>query len=139
MAEPSLLERAGLARLRRAHARRNHSRFNDDGAVHLLDERERAALRQLERQTVVRAGVIGALSAGALDDQRIAQEETFRVLAPAARELPNPRDNPLALDPLKETPRWLLVDAALAYSLKVSATNIILTQHRAAAALPESR
>jgi hypothetical protein len=66
--------------------------------------------------------------AGALDDQSVAHEETFRVLARAALELPNPRDNPFALDPLKETPRWLLVGAALAYKLKVSATNIILKQ-----------
>lgn len=185
MPEPSLLERAGLARLRRAHARGRHGPGGADGAVHLLDDHERAALRRLERQTVTRAGLIGALSAGvaaafevallpweddpivywgalglvsglcavleivflsidALDaahaqaaiagalgdplDDDSAREETFRVLARAALEIPNPRENPFALDPLKETSRWLLVGAGLVYKLKVSATNIILKQ-----------
>jgi hypothetical protein len=159
-----------------------------DGAVHLLDDSERAALQRLERSTIARAGLIGALSAGvaaacevallpyeddafifwgvlgvvsglcavleivflsidALDaahaqaaiagaigdddgagGQDDAREETFRVLARAALEIPNPRENPFALDPLKETSRWLLVGAALVYKLKVSATNIVLKQ-----------
>lgn len=184
MPEPSLLERAGLARLRRAHARSPRGPGGDDGAVHLLDARERAALQRLERQTIARAGLIGALSAGvaaacevallpyegdhvvywgvlgvvsglcavleivflsidALDaahaqaaiagalvepDDDDGREETFRVLARAALEIPNPRENPFALDPLKETSRWLLVAAALVYKLKVSATNIVLKQ-----------
>jgi hypothetical protein len=184
MAEPSFLERAGLARLRRAHARSSRGPGGDDGAVHLLDARERAALRRLERQTIARAGLIGAVSAGiaavcevallpyehdpvvfwgvlgvvsglcavlelvflsidALDaahaqaaiagalverDDDEAREETFRVLARAALEIPNPRENPFALDPLKETSRWLLVAAAIVYKLKVSATNIVLKQ-----------
>lgn len=187
MPEPSLLERAGLARLHRAHARSSHSPGGDDGAVHLLDARERAALRRLERRTVARAGLIGALSAsvaaacevallpwehdallfwgvlglvsgvcaileivflsidaldaahaqaaiaGALgDDDRdrdaAGRDEIFRVLARAALEIPNPRENPFALDPLKESSRWVLVAAALVYKLKVSATNIVLKQ-----------
>jgi hypothetical protein len=66
-----------------------------------------------------------AFIAGAVvdDDTR---EQTFRSLARAALELPNPVDADVSVDPLKETPRvWLLV-AGLVYKLKVSATNIVL-------------
>jgi len=180
--ETSLLERVGTARLQQRHLRRleqSATAVGSDGAVHLLDAGERAALERVERQTLWRAAAIGAGSAsivatvevgllphaentvlywgilgsisavcavvevvllsldalhgahgmafiaGAVDDDDT-REHTFRSLARAALELPNPVDADLSVDPLKETPRlWLLV-AGLIYKLKVSATNIVL-------------
>jgi hypothetical protein len=46
----------GLQRLRRAHTRARRPGVGSDGAVHLLDDTERAALTRLERFTVMRAG-----------------------------------------------------------------------------------
>jgi hypothetical protein len=149
--------------------------------VHLLDADERAQLFGVERRAIIKAGVIGAASAGICaavevalipreadlvfywgvlgavsavcsvleivllsvdalhaahgqaviagvqvsDD--VARERTFRVLARAALELPNPIDE-VVVDPLKETPKaWLLL-AALAYKAKVSLTNVIVKQ-----------
>jgi hypothetical protein len=54
------------------------------------------------------------------------REQTLAVLARAALEVANPIETELGVNPLRETPRWQLLLAGVAYKLKVSATNIVL-------------
>lgn len=65
--ERPLLERVGVRSLERwtagAATDAPANGEDADGVVHLLDERERRALRRIERQAIARAGLVGALSA----------------------------------------------------------------------------
>jgi hypothetical protein len=175
-----LLERVGVRSLER-RIQRGAASTSSDGVIHLLDEGERAALRRIERTTVARAAIAGALSAlvcalaellvidvqdtapvtywgvvgaaaavasiveigflswdslravhamsvaaGVLVDEAEERHAVITSLARAALEVPNPPESMHGLDPYKETPRPLLVVIALAYKLKVSATNAVL-------------
>lgn len=63
--KPGLLERVGVAALERRAARVSvgaGARATGANPVHLLDENERAALRRIERNCVIRSGIAGALS-----------------------------------------------------------------------------
>lgn len=77
------------------------------------------ALRSAHRLSVA-AGIV-------LDEDR-ERQETLAILARAALEVPSPPDAVAGLNPLKETQRWRLVLAGLAYKLKVSATNLLFKQ-----------
>jgi hypothetical protein len=67
-----------------------------------------------------------ANAAGVSWDGHEEREQTLAVLARAALEVANPIESDVGVNPLKETPRWRLVLAGVAYKLKVSATNIVL-------------
>jgi hypothetical protein len=62
-AKQSLLLRAGIGYFRRLS--RGAAPIDIGDGVHYLNPRERAALRQIERRSIVRAGVAGALSTAA--------------------------------------------------------------------------
>lgn len=69
-----------------------------------------------------------SVAAGVIVDEERERQETLAILARAALEVPSPPDSVAGLDPLKETSRWKLVLAGLAYKLKVSASNLIFKQ-----------
>jgi len=71
-----------------------------------------------------------AVIAGVRVDDDVDRDRTFRLLARAALELPNPIDElaDVTIDPLKETPKAWLLMAAIAYKAKVSVTNVIIKQ-----------
>lgn len=69
-----------------------------------------------------------SLAAGLVVDEEQERQEALSVLARAALEVPSPPDAVAGVNPLKETQRWRLVLAGLAYKLKVSATNLIFKQ-----------
>jgi hypothetical protein len=78
------------------------------------------ALRSVHRM----AGAAGlALTA---DNVSREQREVALALARAALELPNPPHPELALDPRRESVRWLAALAALLYKAKVALTNVAL-------------
>lgn len=77
-----LLERAGIAYLRWRAA--NAAADDDaDDEIHILNEKEQAKLRRIERGVVIRAGIAGALSALASALAERWADETFGA-APAA-------------------------------------------------------
>lgn len=63
--DPPLLERLGVRSLERRASRGPGAwaGVSTDGVVHVLDDKERAALRRIERATVARAGLAGLASA----------------------------------------------------------------------------
>lgn len=63
----------------------------------------------------------------ALDDER-ERAHILAILVRAALEVPSPPDTVPGVNPLKETSRWRMVLAGLAYKLKVSATNVLFKQ-----------
>lgn len=181
-ARPGLLERVGIRALERRAARASARRADPDAnPVHLLDDDERAAMRRIERNCVIRSGIAGGLSglaaaaaeaavvdhqqsnpvyfwgvvgavagiaavaelwfvswdalrtvhamseaAGVYGDERLPRAAVLTALARAALEVPNPKTSDLGIDPHKETPKSILLAAALVYKIKVSATNIVL-------------
>ncbi|MBI1949310.1 MAG: hypothetical protein HYS27_26720 [Deltaproteobacteria bacterium] len=69
-----------------------------------------------------------SVAAGVLVDERVEREQTLAVLARAALEMPSPPDAVAGVNPLRETSRWRLVFAGLAYKVKVSASNVVFKQ-----------
>ncbi|MCC7111376.1 MAG: hypothetical protein IT382_18930 [Deltaproteobacteria bacterium] len=69
-----------------------------------------------------------SLAAGLVLDETQERQQTLAILARAALEVPSPPDAVAGINPLKETQRWRLLLAGLAYKLKVSATNLIFKQ-----------
>ncbi len=63
----------------------------------------------------------------ALDDDH-ERTQLVAILVRAALEVPSPPDTVPGVNPLKETSRWRVVAAGLAYKLKVSATNVLFKQ-----------
>lgn len=63
----------------------------------------------------------------ALDDEQ-ERAHIIAILVRAALEVPSPPDAVPGVNPLKETSRWRLLLAGLAYKLKVSATNLLFKQ-----------
>lgn len=69
-----------------------------------------------------------SVAAGVILDEQREREQTLAVLARAALEVPSPPDSVAGVNPLRETARWRLLLAGVAYKLKVSASNVIFKQ-----------